>query len=204
MYYAYIRVSTDTQTVENQQIVINEWARLKGVTIDRWISDVKSGTLMPKKRKLGKLLQDVKSGDIIVCTELSRLGRSMTMIFNILEELQSREIGVVAVKEGYELTNTLVAKVLAFAFSISAEIERQMISERTKAGLQRARAAGKRIGRMPGQKPAKYKLSSYKQNIAIQLEAGKSIYSLAKIYEVRWQTMKNFIIRENLYQYINE
>lgn len=141
----------------------------------------------------------MQSGDIIVCTELSRLGRSMTMIFNILEELQKREIGVIAVKEGYELTNTLVAKVLAFAFSISAEIERQMISERTKAGLQRARASGKRIGRLPGQKPTKYKLSAYKQNIAIQLEAGKSIYSLAKIYGVRWQTMKNFLIREQLY-----
>lgn len=69
----------------------------------------------------------------------------------------------------------------------------------TKAGLQRARASGKRIGRLPGQKPTKYKLSAYKQNIAIQLDAGKSIYSLAKIYGVRWQTMKNFLIREQLY-----
>lgn len=198
MYYAYIRVSTDTQTVENQKLVITEWAKQRGITIDEWISDVKSGTLLPKKRKLGKLIAEVKSGDIIVCTELSRLGRSMTMIFNILEELQSREIGVIAVKEGYELTNTLVAKVLAFAFSISAEIERQMISERTKAGLLRARAAGKRIGRMPGQKPTKYKLSSYKDNIAIQLQSGKSIYALAKIYGVRWATMKSFIERENL------
>lgn len=198
MYFAYIRVSTDTQTVENQKLVINEWAKSRGIIIDKWISDVKSGTLNPGKRKLGKLIQEVNAGDIIVCTELSRLGRSMTMIFNILEDLQNREIGVIAVKEGYELTNTLVAKVLAFAFSISAEIERQMISERTKAGLQRARASGKRIGRMPGQKPTRYKLTAYKQNIAIQLEAGKSIYSLAKIYGVRWATMKNFIEREHI------
>lgn len=171
---------------------------MKGITIDIWISDVKSGTLKPGKRKLGKLLEEVQQGDIIVCTELSRLGRSMTMIFNILEELQSREIGVIAVKEGYELTNTLVAKVLAFAFSISAEIERQMISERTKAGLQRARNAGKRIGRLPGQKPSHYKLTDYRDEIGIRLSKGESIYSLAKVYNVKWATMKSFIVRENL------
>lgn len=165
MYYAYIRVSTDSQTVENQKIVIREWIKKNHKRIHKWIPETKSGTIKPEKRKLGELLRTVQSGDVIIVTELSRLGRSVTMIFTILEDLLNRGVGVIAIKEGYELTNSLVAKVLAFAFGISAEIERQMISERTKAGLKRAKMSGKQIGRLPGQKPTHYKLSGKENRI---------------------------------------
>lgn len=195
MNYGYIRVSTDTQTVENQKIVITDWARNKGVVIDSWIEETKSGTVAPSKRKLGTLLHDVEKGDVIICTELSRLGRSLTMIFTILNELLEKGVGVIAIKENYELTGDIVSKVLAFAFGISAEIEREMISERTKAGLQRARMNGKRIGRRKGQKPTKYKLTGNEQQIMQKVSAGRSIYSLAHEYGVRWATMRNFINR---------
>lgn len=198
MTYAYIRVSTESQTVENQRLVIREWAKKNHKRINRWVPETKSGTVKPEKRKLGEMLMQVQSGDVIIVTELSRLGRSVTMIFDILEDLLNRGIGVIAIKEGYELTNSLVAKVLAFAFGISAEIERQMISERTKAGLKRARLAGKQIGRLPGQKPTHYKLTGYENRIKRELRNGASINGLSIKYGVKWCTMRNFIITNNL------
>lgn len=198
MIYAYIRVSTVNQTVENQRMVIKQWGKQHKKKIHKWIPETKSGTINPKKRKLGELLQSVESGDIIIVTELSRLGRSMTMIFDILQYLLDKGVGVIAIKEGYELTDNLVSKVLAFAFSISAEIERQMISERTKAGLARARINGKTIGRKPGQKPTKYKLTGYENRIKRELKSGFSINQLSLKYNVRWSTMKQFIDRNNL------
>ena len=118
MVYAYIRVSTDTQTVENQKITILKWANEHNYKKLHWIAETKSGTLKPNKRKLGDLLNKVKKNDIIIITELSRLGRSMIMILDVLQALLDKEVKVIAIKEGYELGNNLVSKVLAFAFGL--------------------------------------------------------------------------------------
>lgn len=198
MIYGYIRVSTEKQTVENQRLVLSKWASDNHKKISRWIPETKSGTVNPEKRKIGELLNKTKKGDIIVVTELSRLGRSLTMIFNILQELLDKGVGVIAIKEGYELTNTLVAKVLAFAFGISAEIERQMISERTKAGLERARKAGKQPGRKKGQLNTKLKLSGHERSIKSMLKKGYSISFIARKYKVKRTTVNTFIDRYRL------
>ncbi len=198
MTYGYIRVSTETQTVENQKIVITEWATKYNRKISRWIAETKSGTIAPQKRKLGDLVQNSKKGDTIIITELSRLGRSMIMIMNVLQVLLDKGVAVIAIKENYELGDNLQSKVLAFAFGIAAEIERQLISERTKAGLKRARKAGKRIGRVKGQKNIKYKLTGRERAIKIALNKGFSIRFLSKKYHVTWSTMRNFINQNNL------
>jgi len=125
----------------------------------QWVAETISGTKKPAKRKLGNLLDCVQSGDTIICTELSRLGRSLMMILNVLQELLERGVKVIAIKEGYELGDNIQSKVLAFAFGLSAEIERTLLSERTKQGLERARKEGKQIGRLKGQTPKRYKLS---------------------------------------------
>ena len=135
MIYGYIRVSTDKQTVENQRFEISDYCRRQGIKIDAWIEETISGTIDPKKRELGKLLKDVRQGDLIICSELSRLGRSLFMIMSILNLLMEKGAKIWTIKDGYRLGDDIQSKVLAFAFGLSAEIERQLISQRTKEAL---------------------------------------------------------------------
>ena len=163
MIYGYIRVSTDKQTCKNQKLAIRAYCKAHRLHNIQWVAETISGTKKPDKRKLGKLLNVVQTGDTIICTELSRLGRSLMMILDVLQELLECGVKVIAIKEGYELGDNIQSKVLAFAFGLSAEIERTLLSERTKQGLERARKNGKQIGRLPGQKPKHYKLTPYRQ-----------------------------------------
>ena len=140
MIYGYIRVSTDKQTVENQRFEINKFIKKTKFKIDEWIEETISGTVSPKKRNLGKLIEKTKKGDLIICSELSRLGRNMFMIMSILNILMERGVIIYTVKERYRLGEDLTSKVLAFAFSISAEIERTLISQRTTEALRRKKA----------------------------------------------------------------
>lgn len=165
MNYAYIRVSTDKQTTENQKLVIRQYAKQHHLTRIQWVAETISGTREPEKRKLGDLIEITQKGDVVVITELSRLGRSLIMIFNVLQTFLNKDVKVIAIKENYELGDNVQSKVIAFAFGLSAEIERQLISERTKAGLERAKKKGKQLGRKPGVSPNKYKLSGKETEI---------------------------------------
>lgn len=192
MNYGYIRVSTEEQNLENQKRAISEnWK------IDKWIEEKKSGTLDYRKRNLGGLLEELKTGDTLVITELSRLGRSLSMIFNIISILKEKKIRCVAIKNNFDLNpnnpNDIISEVILFAFGLSAQIERQLISERTKQGLEVARAKGKKIGRAKGEKPRRYKLTPYKTEIEKALSNGESLNALANKYGVRWATVKNFV-----------
>lgn len=193
MIYGYIRVSTDKQTVQNQRYEITRFAKSKKFKIDRWIEETISGTVSPQKRNLGKLLGTVKSGDMIVCSELSRLGRSMFMIMSILNRLMDENVCVCTVKEGYRLGSDLTSKVLAFAFSISAEIERTLISERTREALRRKKAEGVILGRPKGRKNSRYKLSDYDEIILEMLEQGFSKRFISTQLNVAKQTLYNYL-----------
>lgn len=138
MVYGYIRVSTGKQTLENQKIEIRRYCKAHRLRNIQWVAETVSGTRKPDKRKLDKLLAAVQKDDIVVIAEISRLGRSMLMILDVLQSFLEKGVQVRAIKEGYELGDNIQSKVLAFAFGLSAEIERQLISERTKAGLLRA------------------------------------------------------------------
>mgnify|MGYP003499355718 FL=1 len=122
MNYGYIRVSTDKQTVENQRYEITEFAQKNGIQIDEWIEETISGTLEPQRRQLGTLLDRVQKNDLIICSELSRLGRSLFMIMSILNKLMETGARVWTIKDGYRLGDDIQSKVLAFAFGLSAEI----------------------------------------------------------------------------------
>ena len=136
MTYAYLRVSTDKQDGQNQRLGVDDFAKKKGLVIDEYIDDEgKSGTLEPEKRELGNLLKKLKKGDVLIAGEISRLGRSLFMVMRILEYCMKNEVMVYTVKDGYELGNNITSKVLAFAFGLSAEIERDMISRRVKEAL---------------------------------------------------------------------
>lgn len=195
MIYGYVRVSTDKQTNKNQKMAIKNYLGNKRV---KFIEETISGTKQPKKRKLGGLLEQLTENDTLIVTELSRLGRSMIMILDVLQILLEKKVKVIAIKEGYELGDNIQSKVLAFAFGLSAEIERQLISERTKQGLERAKAEGKQIGRRKGQKSKHYKLSGKGQYIKRQLAKKRSKRSLALELGVTWNTLNKFILMKKL------
>ena len=198
MIYGYIRVSTDGQSVENQKLAIKNYCRVRRLRKIQWISETISGTKKPEKRKLGKLLNQTQENDTIVVTELSRLGRSLMMILDVLQELLERGVKLIAIKEGYELGDNIQSKVLAFAFGLSAEIEHTLLSERTKQGLERARKEGKQIGRLKGQRPKRYKLSGKAAFIRRNRILGRSKLSLARELSVTWATLNNFMKRNGI------
>lgn len=142
MVYGYIRVSTDKQTVENQRYEINAFAVKEKIEISAWFEETISGCKDYETRKLGKLLSKMKPGDIMICTELSRLGRSLFMIMSILNLCMKQNVRVWTIKDNYRLGSDISSKVLAFAFGLSAEIERNLISQRTKEALARKKAEG--------------------------------------------------------------
>lgn len=150
MNYGYIRVSTDRQSVLNQRHEIKRFCMAMQIHIDGWIEETVSGTKDSNKRRLGRLLRKVHKGDLIICAEISRLGRNLFMIMDILYTCMKKECRVWTVKEGYRLGEDIQSKVLAFAFSLSAEIERNLISLRTKEALDRKRLEGVRLGRPAG------------------------------------------------------
>ena len=152
MTYGYIRVSTDKQTVENQRFEIRRWCGCHNILIDGWIEETISGTKNYMNRKLGSLLGKIRQNDTIICTELSRLGRNFFMIMEILNICIAKECNIRTIKENFILQNDIQSKILAFAFSISAEIERQLISQRTKEALAARKASGKKLGRIPGKR----------------------------------------------------
>ncbi|MBR1721520.1 MAG: master DNA invertase Mpi family serine-type recombinase [Treponema sp.] len=198
MTYGYIRVSTDKQTVENQRFEISDFCKRQGITIDAWIEETISGTIDPKKRELGKLLQDVGQGDLIVCSELSRLGRSLFMIMSILNLLMEKGAKIWTIKDGYRLGDDIQSKVLAFAFGLSAEIERQLISQRTKEALALRRSEGIKLGRPRGSVNKKSKLEGAELAVSVMICAGTSVNQMAKLYGTHRNTVKRFIIMKKL------
>ena len=192
MVYGYIRVSTEEQNLENQKKAI-----LERFEVESWVEEKRSGTVDYKKRNLGGLVEQLQQGDTLIVTELSRLGRSLTMIFNIISILKEKKVRVVAIKNNFDMNsegqNDIVSSVLLFAFGLSAQIERELISERTKQGLAVAKANGKRIGRQFGEKPRHFKLTPYKDRIKRYIAEGRTVNSMADEFKVSWLTMKNFV-----------
>ena len=193
MFYGYIRVSTDKQTVENQRFEIKHFCSTQNIKIDIWFEETISGTKEPDKRKLGKMLRQMKKGDVLICAELSRLGRSLLMIMSILNECMKNEIQVWTIKDNYRLGTDISSKVLAFAFGLSAEIERNLISQRTKEALARKKAEGVRLGRPKGRKSSRVKLTGKESVIRGCLEAGFSKCAIARKLHVHRITLSKYI-----------
>ncbi|MDR0485879.1 MAG: recombinase family protein [Elusimicrobiota bacterium] len=199
MIYAYLRVSSDRQDVNSQRIGVLTLAERKGLNIDEWITDDGiSGTKEPEERQLGRILQKLKKDDVLLCSELSRLGRKLFMVMRILEHCGNIGCKLYSEKDNFELDDSIQSKVMAFAFGLSAEIERNMISLRTIEGLKRARQAGKTLGRPKGRLSQRTKLSDKKGSIKKYLNMGLSKNKIAKILGVHRLTMYSFIDKFNL------
>jgi DNA invertase Pin-like site-specific DNA recombinase len=193
MIYGYIRVSTDKQTVENQRYEINDFCQRNVMVVDKWIEETISGTKSLKERELGKLLKKMKKGDILICAELSRLGRNLLMIMGILNECMNKEIQVWTIKDNYRLGSDISSKVLAFAFGLSAEIERNLISQRTKEALARKKAEGVILGRPKGRKSSKTKLTGLETKIQELLQKKVSYSAIGRILGVHRLTVSSFV-----------
>jgi DNA invertase Pin-like site-specific DNA recombinase len=185
--------TTDRQTTENQRYEISRFCEANDLMISKWIEECISGEKSAQERKLGKLLKRMKKHDILICSELSRLGRNLLMIMSILNECMMRHIKVWTIKDNYRLGNDISCKVLAFAFSLSAEIERSLISERTKEALARKKAEGIKLGRPVGSKAQTKKLHGKELSILKLLNANTPKTRIAKKLKVRRQTLYTFI-----------
>ena len=194
MTYGYLRVSTDEQDAQNQTLGIKSKAQQLGTSISAWIEDSGvSGTKEPENRKLGIILKEMKEGDIIIASELSRFGRKTFMVMRILEMCMKQGVKVYTVKDGYELGDNIQSKVLAFAFGLASEIEREMISQRTKEALARKRAEGVILGRPKGSKSKKNKLSGNEKKIIEMLNKGISQNKIAVLLGVHRHTINVFV-----------
>lgn len=198
MIYGYIRVSSDKQTVENQRFEINNFCERESIKVDGWIEETISGTKAYDKRELGKLLKKVKKDDLIICAELSRLGRNLFMIMEILNICMTKECKVWTIKDNYRLGDDIQSKVLAFAFGLSAEIERNLISQRTKEALARKRSEGVVLGRPSGRKSSNVKLSGKEETIRELRKQKVPKAQIARIFGVSRDTVSKFINDNNL------
>ena len=191
----YVRVSSNRQTLQHQRFEIENFARHEGLTIDDWIEEKISSRKALEKRKLGELLNTLEEHDRLITCEISRLGRSLLEVMKILEFCLNKNCEVWTIKENYRLGNDIQSKVLAFAFSLAAEIERNLISQRTKSSLANLKASGKKLGRPFSAESKKLKHSNNGRKVRNCL--GKSIAKsqIAKILGVQRSTLRRFIER---------
>jgi DNA invertase Pin-like site-specific DNA recombinase len=192
----YIRVSTDKQDYENQKYEILNYCHNEKWQIDQWVELEMSSRRSAKDRRIDELMK-LEPGDRLIVSELSRLGRSTGEVIQLIKDLTERKIDFVAIKQGLRIDarngQDMASKVMVTIFSLLAELERDLISERTKMALARAKANGKKLGRPKGR--GKSKLDGKEAEIKALLDKGVSKASIAKIYEVSWGTVDNFLGR---------
>ena len=198
MIYGYLRVSTDRQTTENQRFEIQAFAARNNLSIDEWVIETISSGESLKKRKLSRLIKKVKRNDLIIASELSRLGRNLLQVMGILNHLLDTGAKVWTIKDNYRLGDDIPSKVLAFAFGLSAEIERKMISQRTKEALARVRAEGRILGRPVGRQNTKLKLTDRADLVKRLLSGGQSRSAIARRLRVHRITLASFAKREGI------
>lgn len=180
MVIAYVRVSTEKQHLENQRSEIIRYANARNLSVNKWIEEVVSGKTDRKIRRLGKTINSLKKGDILIVTELSRLSRSLHEIMMIMKFCVDNGVEVHSTKDGYVFDDSLNSKVLSFAFGLSAEIEHKLISQRTKEALASRKAAGKHVGRRFGT-DYKYREAMSRESEIIELiEDDVSIEKICK------------------------
>jgi DNA invertase Pin-like site-specific DNA recombinase len=196
---AYLRVSTGSQDLSQQKLAVLDYARQRRFAVDHFVEVQASSRKGPDQRRIGELVASLEAGDRLVVSELSRLGRSLSQVIQLVDELVKRKIRFVAIKEDirFEGRQDLQTKVMIALFGLFAEVERDLISERTKEGLVSARARGRLLGRPKGV-VGKSKLDGKEGEIRMLLEKEVSKASLAKIMGVSRNALRHFIQSRHL------
>ena len=188
---AYIRVSSDKQNCANQKTEIESFCKSHHLTIDRWVTEVVSSRKKLNERKLGFVLKKMKKGDVLIASEISRLGRNLLEVMSILQNCLEKGCQIITIKENYHLGSDIQSKVLAFAFGLSAEIERQLISQRTKECLLRLKKEGRHLGRPYGF--SYKKLDKHSDEIKKMLAQKVPKTQIAKLLGCSWTTLHRYV-----------
>ena len=192
MIVAYLRVSTGKQLLENQKNEISAFAQNRNMVIDQWVTEIASGCKQRNDRKLGTLLRRMKKGDSLIVTELSRLSRTLIDIMTIMGTLLQKGVVLYSTKERYSFDNSLNSKVLCFAFGLVAEIQRNLISMRTREALALRREQGVKLGRKKGSYTKQKILLDNRNEIIRTINSGQSIASICRKYHVSRETFNRF------------
>jgi len=193
---AYLRVSTTEQDLEKNKFDILHLANEKGLGQVQWIEETVSGRVSWRKRKLAAVLEQFREGDTLIVSELSRLGRSMLECMEILSIASQKGIHLYAVKGNWRLDNSIQSKIVAMAFSMAAEIERDLISQRTKEALAARKKAGITLGRPRGS--GKSKLDQYRPEIEALLNNGSSQKFIAQRYATTEANISRWIKKHKI------
>ncbi len=196
MTIAYLRVSTNDQDLEKNKFDILKLANEKGLGQVQWVEEHVSGRINWRSRKLGAVIENAKAGDTLIVSELSRLGRSMLECMEILSLAVQKQLNICAIKGNWQLDNSIQSKVVAMAFAIASEIERDLISQRTKEALAARRRAGKPLGRPRG--IGKSKLDAHVPEIKALLANGSTQVFIAKRYGTTTANLSRYIERHGL------
>lgn len=189
----YIRVSSNKQTVEHQRFEIENFAKKEQIKINKWVEETISSRRPLTKRKIAEVMNEAQDKDIIISCEISRFGRSISEVLHILEVFLNKGCQVWTIKENYKLGNNMQSKIVACIFGLAAEIERNLISERTKSSLANIRASGKKLGRPMKSENKKLKLSKNQEKIKLLLNEGFSKSQIARMMGVQRTTLRRFI-----------
>ncbi len=192
MIIGYLRVSTWKQNPANQQDEIRRFAESRDWIVDNWVTEVVSGRKNERERKLGALLRRMKPGDTLIVTEVSRLSRTLTDVMAIMGKCLKKEIRLYTTKEGYSFDNSINSKVLCFAFGLVAEIERNLISMRTKEALALRKAEGVVLGRKKGSYTKYNILVENRQTILQMLNQDRSVNEICRRFHLSRDTFDKF------------
>lgn len=194
MIYAYYRVSTDEQDYENQKSGVVRYCEYKGLEIDKEVTEEGvSGKIEYKKRKLGKLIKELKSGDLLIVSELSRLSRSMTDTFDMVKVLKDKGVNIYCVKENMEINDSALGLMIMSVFAFSAQIERERISQRTKEALAKKKADGVHIGRPYGSRNKISKIDKDDYLVGAMVMQGVNFSEMARRIGVDRNTLRRYV-----------
>ncbi len=194
----YLRVSSEIQDLNNCKDQILHFANNRGWGPVIWSEEKISGTVDWRKREIGKVLEELQAGDVIITAEISRFARSLKQVIEIMELAKKKEISVYAIKGGWELNGNIESKVMLYMLGLFAEVERDLVSMRTKEALASRKASGVRLGRPKG--PGKSKLDQHRVEIIALLRNGSRKNFIAERYGVTDTTLYNWISKHGLEQ----
>ncbi|OBV30139.1 resolvase [Helicobacter sp. CLO-3] len=194
MTLAYIRISTNKQDTQTQKLQIQEYCKASGISIDRFIEIEQSSKKSQEIRKIDELKENLNRGDLLIVVELSRLGRSMLEVMNLVLELSNKGVQMIFLRQPELSTfNNACAKLLLAIYAYIDETEREFISQRTKAGLEKAIASGKKLGRPKGSFNSEYDKDIDKIKAMLNKGKTKQIWEKLGYTHKTFKSFTNFI-----------
>lgn len=193
---SYLRISTVDQDIEKNKADILKLANDKQLGNVEFVEEKISGTVSWKKRKIYSIINTAQKGDNIIVSELSRLGRSMLEIMEILSIVSEKKISLYSVKGDWQLNDSMQSKIIAIVFAMASEIERELISSRTKEALRAKKAQGIKLGRPKG--TGKSKLDKFKPEIEALLANGSTQKFIANRYNTTEANLYNWLLKAGL------